>query len=550
MKLRLLSLLLLVQLLFAFNVKADDGLVGNVIGAIDTETLKATVEMKANLSADNLIFNFGVRPFIAAEAFQIDWGDGTLLEYTTVPATDNELFHTYAAAGEVTVKIYTTARSLQTFSVEDMGVTSIEFSDKHENLSEVSSRNNPIVSLDMTPLGTVLTQLLCLSKAPVYSTDVTGSALTSVNLSANTELTSLTLSQNDLLTSIDISNNLKLTNLTLNGCTALNPSADFLEAHTQLRRLGIQDCGITALELSNHPVLESVYMAWTRYDIFGTQGPLQSLLILNSPLLTTIGCQNHSLKSLNLLGCPDLDVLSCQRNQLETIKLNSSVTSLSTLNCSYNKLDFSNIPQVNVTSSKNLGNQTVNVEVYENPAYTLNLSALMPTISGNNPGGVATPTYIVEWWAFDKNSSEEKQLSQLPSIPPFWDLTETTGNSTLFKTNFLSAFEKPYAIITCDAFPNVEVKTIPVALTGVPVGINEETAEKIRVYPNPFAGELKVEGAEGSMVSVVDVQGIEVFTKSVKSSDEVLSLDYLPSGMYLVKLVEDGKVYTAKVIKK
>jgi hypothetical protein len=68
-----------------------------------------------------------------------------------------------------------------------------------------------------------------------------------------------------------------------------------------------------------------------------------------------------------------------------------------------------------------------------------------------------------------------------------------------------------------------------------------EPASGIRLYPNPSDGVVFMDGLEiGTRIQVYNIVGVPVFTKVVQNSNEVLSLENQPAGLYFV-IVSDNK---------
>jgi len=69
------------------------------------------------------------------------------------------------------------------------------------------------------------------------------------------------------------------------------------------------------------------------------------------------------------------------------------------------------------------------------------------------------------------------------------------------------------------------------------------------VYPNPFSKEVRLVGAEGCTLQVINVSGVVEHTQRITSPDETIWLEHLTPGMYFFRVVKDGKMETVKTIK-
>jgi choice-of-anchor B domain-containing protein len=67
--------------------------------------------------------------------------------------------------------------------------------------------------------------------------------------------------------------------------------------------------------------------------------------------------------------------------------------------------------------------------------------------------------------------------------------------------------------------------------------IAEETSEYFQVFPNPFASEFTIQGAEiGANLTVFNTQGVSVHEQEVKTKSLQLELPQVPSGLYFIKI--------------
>ncbi|MET0760312.1 MAG: T9SS type A sorting domain-containing protein, partial [Flavobacterium sp.] len=90
--------------------------------------------------------------------------------------------------------------------------------------------------------------------------------------------------------------------------------------------------------------------------------------------------------------------------------------------------------------------------------------------------------------------------------------------------------------------------------------INETETYKneIAIYPNPSNGDfyLNIDNALNKVldITIFNINGQNVFASKSTSSDETynnhIDIKHLPSGIYLIKIVVDGKEYNKRIIKK
>lgn len=88
------------------------------------------------------------------------------------------------------------------------------------------------------------------------------------------------------------------------------------------------------------------------------------------------------------------------------------------------------------------------------------------------------------------------------------------------------------------------------AVTVTGVGISTIQEAGINVYPNPVTDVLNVEltGNENANLRIVDVAGSVVMEKTI-SGKEMLNIQHLAKGVYMLQITQAGKVSSAKITK-
>lgn len=150
----------------------------------------------------------------------------------------------------------------------------------------------------------------------------------------------------------------------------------------------------------------------------------------------------------------------------------------------------------------------------------------------------------------------------------FWDIDPGEGNGISFLAtdgNFNSAFEK----IEKTAIPiinpiglhifNARIKDSNgnwspvfknVIFIETALGSDEITFSKVVVYPNPVKDILNLSfDKEISKVSILNLLGQEVISKSMSSNEGTIDVSNLPIGTYVVKVTSENLVKTLKIIK-
>lgn len=87
-----------------------------------------------------------------------------------------------------------------------------------------------------------------------------------------------------------------------------------------------------------------------------------------------------------------------------------------------------------------------------------------------------------------------------------------------------------------------------------PIGISDyENLTQLSVYPNPTTGQFTMHNAQSVIrdVNVYDVYGKLVLSENINAETAVINLSAMPSGLYIVKAVDNNNnVITTKIIKR
>jgi len=83
------------------------------------------------------------------------------------------------------------------------------------------------------------------------------------------------------------------------------------------------------------------------------------------------------------------------------------------------------------------------------------------------------------------------------------------------------------------------------------VGVDEMEKENISVYPNPATNKFTVNlaGSEKANIEMFNLVGQKVYNSTATEKAEVNVSGFRP-GIYMLKVSQNGKVYTSKVVVK
>ncbi len=208
---------------------------------------------------------------------------------------------------------------------------------------------------------------------------------------------------------------------------------------------------------------------------------------------------NNNLENIDLFSNIALTELSCGNNHLSTLDVSNN-TLLTMLACSSNNLTSLNLSlNSNLTSMNCSGNELEELDIK----------------NGNN-------TNIIIF-----NASSNSSLSCI-----------NVDNAAYSTTNWTN-------IDTTSTF----VETVAECAA---LGTSSETFEMgINLYPNPVTNLLTIEISNDiqlEKVSLFDIMGKQI---RIEENSTTISFEYLPSGIYLIKLQDtDGNSITKKIIKR
>ena len=166
-------------------------------------------------------------------------------------------------------------------------------------------------------------------------------------------------------------------------------------------------------------------------------------------------------------------------------------------------------------------------------ASSANLSSAQEAFNGNDPMGLFKNGVLIDvigtFNGGTANFAADETLRRKPSI---------SAPNTIFNKN---AEWDLYAKDTCNGLGNHSLATLST------VDLEES---KVTIYPNPSSGSVKInfENAnENYDVQVFSILGRKVFEKSFRDTPSA-AINNLQKGVYLVKITNDSKSFTKKLI--
>lgn len=128
-----------------------------------------------------------------------------------------------------------------------------------------------------------------------------------------------------------------------------------------------------------------------------------------------------------------------------------------------------------------------------------------------------------------------------------------TGTSYTPATNLLPLkdyFWRVSCVTVCDTTPDYNVFSFK---TRALVGVEENPIGSWSVYPNPTTGvfSLNLESVSSARLEIMNLLGDVVYSKSnLENGTNVISIENLNDGIYMMRLYLNDKLYTSRIVKK
>jgi hypothetical protein len=84
----------------------------------------------------------------------------------------------------------------------------------------------------------------------------------------------------------------------------------------------------------------------------------------------------------------------------------------------------------------------------------------------------------------------------------------------------------------------------------VTTGINQIILQdKFQIYPNPASNELHIKGVQGATIQLISLLGVVLQTNTMNANLITINLNELPTGVYIVRIINDNSITQHKIIK-
>lgn len=125
------------------------------------------------------------------------------------------------------------------------------------------------------------------------------------------------------------------------------------------------------------------------------------------------------------------------------------------------------------------------------------------------------------------------------------------ANYTIVNAQIIDSGEY-FCEITNPVLPDLTIVRAPITVNiDKELGINESDKNEITLYPNPVQNWLTVNtnNLVDAMLSIYDVKGSLVISKNINGSKNVLNIEALQSGVYIIQINDNVSVLTKRFIK-
>lgn len=444
--------------------------------------------------------------------------------------------------------------AVTTLSLNGLPINDLTGIEDFAALDNIFIRYANITNLDLS-LNTLLTRVNCPSNG-----------ITTININGLTNLDEIILFDNNI-TSVDLSTNLALTKF--NGGQNPYTTLDFSD-NPNITFIGSPFGSLTSIDLAGLTNIEEVYI---------NDNQITSIDVSGNSSLFWLDAFNNNLTSLNISGATALQYCNIYNNQLSSIDVSTNLNLLG-LGCSNNLLTTLDVSTNSVLSGLNVrDNLLTSIDlVGANALSTLNcsnnqLTALdinsntnlqLLTANNNNLDTIGlTNAIALTNITLNDNLLTTLDLSNNSNFTflnlnnnALTSLNVKNGNNTAINSNWfrvqnnssLSCIDVDDAAYSTSNWNFVDTGVI-YSENCATMSVDEDTLNKIEVYPNPTSDYIHVKGIDLSnfKIQIFDMLGKQITTSSLNS--DTIDVSNLIKGMYLIKVTKGSKTQTLKFIK-
>ncbi|MCW5909515.1 MAG: CotH kinase family protein [Cyclobacteriaceae bacterium] len=232
-------------------------------------------------------------------------------------------------------------------------------------------------------------------------------------------------------------------------------------------------------------------------------------------------------------------------------------------------LVINEVAAAGTAATDELGEQDDWIEIYNSSAQAIDLAGLFITDNlqsklkhqfeaGSNKTIINPGEYKLVWADNQTGQSVLHTNFRLSASGEQVGLYQMTGSQlrVLDEVTFAAHAENTSASRIPDITGPIEITAMPTPgaanIFEVVTHVNDDPlTEDVLIYPNPVTDLLHIKSGLNSVVRVrvTNMQGALVHTQHVPG-EQVVSLDHLPSGLYLVAIISGSKSYVKRIMKR
>jgi len=525
-------------------------------------TMETTIDIENHYDITYTVYYYHYNQEIAvgddAVALYFDYGNGKGKQEIYMPNGKWGSF-TDEVGIDATIKIYGSKTAIIGIDISQDPRECVSYLDvsNNEAMTFLDCTHNSLTSLDLTA-QTELTYLGIGSNLFIELPDLTQNVkLKTLNLRYNysiqdtpldfsflSDLEDLNLTQNKF-SSVDVTQNTKLKVFSMEMAPIGNID---LSNCPDLEELRIETAYLSSLDVSNNPKLTKLICSGTpslgkgkltSLDVSHLteltwlacyHNQLTDLDVSNSPKLETLLCYSNKIAELNVSNNPNLGWISAYDNQLESLDV-SNASNLNTLSLRKNRFTIETLPRMTHLLSYDFDNQA-----YLNISEDLIQDGYIVDLSSQ---------YLVD---FGGSAPSETNYEWRVGTPPVGYKILTEGVDYTIKQGITNFLENPNDEVFCKMqnpyFPGATFHTNPIVITGNSI----EYTNIDEIFVSGGKGFINIITSEQATIHVYSTTGSLIKTSVVDAGANQLSID--TSGVYIVKVINNHSQSTHKVIVK
>ncbi len=126
--------------------------------------------------------------------------------------------------------------------------------------------------------------------------------------------------------------------------------------------------------------------------------------------------------------------------------------------------------------------------------------------------------------------------------------TTNMDEAQIDENNLLTITASGDLQITASMADNPDIKSVATIRVELSSVVDDLFTESVKIYPNPAENTVKIMGAKGSRITIMDITGNQIKKRWFNSNQECLDIPELPEGIYILMFEKQGYYFTRKLI--